>query len=271
MRLGLRVASAAVLLALVLIAVVLGGVVFDVVLGIAAAIALFEYLRLMDRVGAPPPWWVLFPLGGWLLYRFLLPGDVPALEWGLGAATVVGLVGGVVAGRRGSVAGWAAAVGGALWIGLCAGYYLALLRWPAGTTLHEGLRIVLITLGSAMLGDTAALFAGTAVGRHPFFRRASPRKTVEGAAAGALVTVAAWGATAPGQLGLAWYHGVAIGALVAVAAQGGDLAESALKRAAGVKDSGALIPGHGGLLDRLDSLLFLGPVVYCYLRLVALP
>jgi phosphatidate cytidylyltransferase len=72
-------------------------------------------------------------------------------------------------------------------------------------------------------------------------------------------------------LGLPWYHGVALGALLSVAAQGGDLAESALKRSAGVKDSGRLVPGHGGLLDRMDSLVLLGPVVYCYLRAFALP
>lgn len=270
MRLGLRVASAIVLLAVVVVSLALGGAVFDVVLGLAAVIALDEYLRLSGAVGAAPPRVVLFPLAGWLVYRFLLPGDLPALEWGLGAATVVGLIAVVVCGR-GSVLGWAAAVGGALWIGLCAGYYLALLRWPSGSTVHEGLRIVYITLGSAMLGDTAALFAGSALGRHPFFPRISPRKTVEGAVAGAAATVVAWVATAPGQLDLAWYHALALGAAAAVAAQGGDLVESALKRVAGAKDSSGLIPGHGGILDRIDSLLFLGPVVYCYLRLVALP
>jgi phosphatidate cytidylyltransferase len=192
------------------------------------------------------------------------------LEWGLGAATVVGLIGVVVAGG-GSALRWAAAVGGALWIGLCAGYYLALLRWPSATTSHEGLRIVSVTLGSAMLGDTVALFAGSALGRRPFFPRVSPRKTVEGAVAGAAATVVAWMVSAPWQLSLAWYHGLGLGVAVAVAAQGGDLVESAVKRAAGAKDSSVLIPGHGGLLDRLDSLLFLGPVVYCYLRLAALP
>ena len=269
MRLGLRIASAVVLLAMVITAVALGGAVFDVVLGVAVLVALHEYRRLMAGLGAPPPRWLLLPLAGWLLYRFLLPADLPALEWGLGAAGVVGLIGSVLGG--GSILRWAAAVGGALWIGLCAGYYLALLRWPSGSAGHEGVRIVLITLGSAMLGDTAALFIGSGLGRYPFFPRISPRKTVEGAAGGAVVTVAAWTATAPGQLGLAWYHGLALGAAVAVAAQGGDLVESALKRAAGAKDSSALIPGHGGILDRLDSLLFLGPVVYCYLRLVALP
>jgi len=71
-------------------------------------------------------------------------------------------------------------------------------------------------------------------------------------------------------LGYPWYHGVLLGALLSVAAQGGDLVESALKRAAEVKDSGRLVPGHGGLLDRMDSLILLGPVVYCYLRAFAL-
>ena len=269
MRLPLRIGSAAVLLAILALALWVGGVLLYVTIGLALLVGLVEYAGLAGRAGARPPLWVLVPLGAWLLYRFVVPADVPALEWGLGAAVVAGLVLGVAAGED-VVQRWSAAVAGALWLGLCLGYYLALLRWHGGDD-HFGLRIVGVALAGAFAGDTAALLTGSLVGRHRFFPRISPRKTVEGALGGMAATVLVWVLGAPWLFGLARTHALLLGVLASVAAQGGDLVESALKRAARVKDSGRLVPGHGGLLDRLDALVLLGPVVYCYLRLVALP
>jgi len=270
LNLTTRVASAAVLLAVLVASLVVAGAFFDVVLGVAVAVALNEFAGLAEAAGAAPSALVLYPLGGWLLYRFLLPPDIPALEWGLGVATVVGLLMGLFA-RGGGVVRWATAVGGALYLGLSGGYYLALVRWRMPDPGHESLRIVLTTLGAAMVGDIAAYFAGSAIGRTPFFPRISPLKTVEGAVAGAAATILGFGLAASRAFAMPWYHAVVLGALIAVAAQGGDLVESALKRRAGVKDSSRLIPGHGGLLDRVDSLVLVGPVVYCYLRVIALP
>jgi CDP-diglyceride synthetase len=316
LRLATRVGSAVLLLAALLGVLFLGGIPLDVALGVATMVGLYEFQGLAARCGVPPTPWVLYPLGGWLLYRFLLPADVPALEWGLGTAVVAGLLGGLlrrtttdataaglpsapttdepaeatplaatqaaIAGARsvGAVPGtipafllrWAAAVGGALYIGLTLGYYFALFRWhPAPDADRFGLRIVCVTLAGAMLGDTMALFTGSRFGRHPFFPRVSPRKTLEGALGGAAATLVAIAVGMPWLVGLAIWQAVLLGAAVAVAAQGGDLVESALKRAAGAKDSSSLIPGHGGLLDRLDSLLLLGPVVYSFLRIAGLP
>ncbi|HEY6106973.1 MAG TPA: phosphatidate cytidylyltransferase, partial [Anaeromyxobacteraceae bacterium] len=113
--------------------------------------------------------------------------------------------------------------------------------------------------------DTFAYFAGSLFGRHRLLERVSPQKTWEGFAGGALGSVA--GALAVRALLLG---PVPLWAALAVAAGGavlgplGDLAESMLKRAAGVKDSGRLIPGHGGLLDRIDALLFVAPWVYAF-------
>lgn len=110
--------------------------------------------------------------------------------------------------------------------------------------------------------DTLSYFAGRALGGPRLAPTVSPGKTVSGALGG-LVTTAAVGAWAgPGMLGLPAPGAAAFGALVGLVAQVGDLFESLLKRAAGVKDSGRLIPGHGGLLDRFDSLAFVLPMSY---------
>jgi CDP-diglyceride synthetase len=302
MRLGLRLGSAAVLLALVASALWVGGAYVDVLAGIAVCVAAWELAGLLRRVGTPPLPWLLYPLALWLLFRHHYPSDWPALDWGLGAATVVGLVGMLTRPRQALDRGflrWAVSVGGALYLGLTLGYLLIVLGWHHGRFLpgsdmpigpprvhffclhfpgcfapgddHVGFWLVAIALGSAMVGDTAALFVGSAIGRRPFVRSISPNKSLEGALGSFAGTVLTWALAAPPLTGLAWYHAVLLGALVNVAAQGGDLVESALKRAARVKDASELIPGHGGLLDRLDSLLLIGPVVYAYVRLTGLP
>ncbi|HEY6378108.1 MAG TPA: phosphatidate cytidylyltransferase [Candidatus Dormibacteraeota bacterium] len=270
MNLGVRVGSALVLAGALAAALVLGGVVLYTVLGLAVMGGLWELSQLLGRMQAAPPPWVLYPLGGWLLYRYLLPADVPALELGLGAAVALGLLS-VLPLRDRAVLRWATAVGGALYLGLSFGYYIALLRWHGADQQRFGLRIVAVVLAGAMAGDICALFAGRLLGRHPFFPRISPRKTVEGAIGGLIASVVVVTVGETWLLGLPLWQSALLGLAVGVTAQGGDLVESAIKRAAGEKDSSRLIPGHGGLLDRLDSLVLLGPVVYCYLRVVALP
>jgi phosphatidate cytidylyltransferase len=111
--------------------------------------------------------------------------------------------------------------------------------------------------------DTFAYFVGRSVGRRPFMAHISPSKTVEGVIGGA-VAAAIVGALLVSALGHPWLAGLGFGLVVGAAAQAGDLAESMLKRAAGAKESGTLIPGHGGLLDRVDSFLFAAPVAFFY-------
>ncbi len=116
--------------------------------------------------------------------------------------------------------------------------------------------------------DIGALFAGKYFGTHPFFPSISPKKTIEGAAGGLLAgTLVALPVMALGDLRAPIALAPLVGLSVSVAAQLGDLVESLVKREAGAKDSGTIIPGHGGVLDRIDSLLFAVAVMY-YWRLV---
>ena len=113
------------------------------------------------------------------------------------------------------------------------------------------------------VGDTAAYYVGRSLGRHKLAPRVSPGKTWEGAAA-SLAAARGFGVLYLGRFvpGVSWVEALAISALASVAGQVGDLAESAIKRGAGVKDSSALLPGHGGWLDRVDGTLFTLPVVH---------
>lgn len=143
----------------------------------------------------------------------------------------------------------------------------------AGYGYELGRSWLLFTLLTTFATDSGAYFVGRLTGRHKMAPQLSPGKTWEGAAGGlaAAAIAALLLSLLPPQslnLGLAWWPPALIGIAVGIAAQGGDLLESALKRFAGVKDAGALFPGHGGMLDRLDSLLLTIPLVY-YLTLLA--
>jgi phosphatidate cytidylyltransferase len=128
--------------------------------------------------------------------------------------------------------------------------------------------LLLWLLSTTWASDAGAYYVGRALGRRKMAPSVSPKKTWEGAAggvAGALAGSLAYGAAVWPHA--ATGHALAIGVVVAVLGPPGDLAESVLKRSAGVKDSGALFPGHGGILDRVDSLLLSLPVLYYYYRL----
>ncbi len=261
-----RVASSAVLAALVAGMIYVGGIPLDVLVGAAAALGAWELASLLARCPVPAPWWLVVPLAVWLAERAVLPGAGGNLELILPAAMAAGMVAGVL--LHSPWEGTAAGLGGGLYLGVGLGSLLGLYHW-AGAASGVGLALVAIVVGAVVATDTLAYFTGHALGRHPFFPSISPRKSVEGAVGGAVGAMLVAGIAGPLVISLNPFVAVGMGLLIAVAAEGGDLAESALKRQAGVKDSGRLIPGHGGLLDRLDGLLLAGPAVYCLLVLIA--
>ena len=130
-----------------------------------------------------------------------------------------------------------------------------------------GREAVLVLIGTVAVSDTAQYYAGRSFGRRPLAPRASPKKTIEGAVGGLVV--------APARAhrgGHYWLPGLdplrlgLLGVLLVAAGIIGDLFESMLKRAADMKDSSHLIPGHGGVLDRIDALLFAAPIFYFFIR-----
>jgi len=130
---------------------------------------------------------------------------------------------------------------------------------------ESGVEWVLLLVSVTWLGETAAYVVGSTLGRHKLAPAISPRKTVEGAAAQLVASVlAAFGARAAFFTELSMREAVVIGLLLGVTGQIGDLVESAIKRSVGTKDTGRLIPGHGGMLDRVDSLLLNTPVLFYY-------
>ena len=124
----------------------------------------------------------------------------------------------------------------------------------------------LVLLGTVVVSDSAQYYAGRQFGRTPLAPAISPKKTVEGAVGGLLLAPIFMAAAGSWLLGVAPIPLLGLGLIVAVLGIAGDLFESRLKRASGLKDSSSLIPGHGGVLDRIDALLFAIPAFYLYLR-----
>jgi phosphatidate cytidylyltransferase len=215
------------------------------------------------------------PLGERLTGIALGLGLAAAVYFGTGQALLFTLAGVAIAGflfylfRYGELptagARYGTSMAGALYVGVLLTFLALLKRRPDGV--HG--EWVLLTLTLTWFGDTGAYFAGRALGRHKLYPAISPGKTVEGAVGGLLGSILAVALAKLFYLQgtLAWWDCVALAVPAGALGQMGDLCESMIKRAYGVKDSGVIIPGHGGILDRVDALLFSAPFTFAYAAL----
>jgi phosphatidate cytidylyltransferase len=266
-----RALSAAVLVPFLLVVIALGGPVLAVAVAIVTLIAAVELFALLKAAGNAP----FLALGTALALVVVFDAVVPQVLEGSGLLLgAIGIVLVAVASfaklePRDGLGAWMTTVFGAFYVSLLA-FILRLGHAapavPPGSpfaALGAERGWILLLILAVWSFDTGAYLVGRRFGRTTFLTHISPSKTVEGvvggvAAATIVVGLMLWG------LGQNPLHAIALGPLAGLAAQAGDLAESLIKRAAGAKDSGTLIPGHGGMLDRVDSFLFAAPVVTLY-------
>lgn len=251
-----RLITAFFLIPVILGSVYYGGPVFFALVTAALLVAGYELFEMARHAGHQPMPWLGLALIALILLDAHTQTDFARAI--LTAALVASLTIGVVRPREGWLVGWAITVAGALYVGWLGAYFLLVRALP------NGLMWTTLALVTAWATDTGAYIVGTRFGRHRFFPVISPKKTWEGAIGG-------WIAAPLALVALGWLfslplvHCALLGFLIGIAATFGDLAESLLKRQTGVKDSSNIVPGHGGILDRLDSLLFTAVVAYYYL------
>ncbi len=250
-----RILVAVVLLPVVLGAAYLGGWWLFALVTVAATVSLHEYW-LMARGLAP-----LAPAGYVGAVLALVGAELSGLDWMVGGVLVTFvlafLLKAVSEARAAATAAVSSTVMGALWIGGGLAFLLLLRDLPS----HG--RLALYTLLLAVwAGDTFAYFGGRLLGRHKMAPSTSPGKTWEGFVFGTAATIFVAFVAMYKQDFLSIPESVALGVILAVVGPLGDLFESLLKRDAGVKDSGSLLGGHGGMLDRLDAFFFAAPAAY---------
>jgi phosphatidate cytidylyltransferase len=243
----------------------LGDLPYLGLIAVLATIAQIEFSRLIADRGFRPVH--VFGIG--LVWLNLLNGEFPQwglLTWGMAGILLTSLGWQVLRYRQSSVSEWTGAIASGLYIGL-AGSYLIRLRALPG----DGLWWTLIAVPVTLLADATAYVIGSLWGTHQLAPLLSSGKTLEGYAGGILASTLMgaflgwlWGLQAGPGSSVTWIRGLVLGLLIAAAAPVGDLAISLVKREAGVKDSGKLLPGHGGVLDRMDSVLFAALISHMY-------
>jgi phosphatidate cytidylyltransferase len=271
--LGARIAAGAVFVPCLAIIAWRGDVFFVLLVAFIAVAAQLEFLAMLRAKGMRPqrmlplvaavvlPWLAFVNGGAWM---------------SLGLTAIVLATMAIELGRnRGEpLAHIATALLGTLYVAWLASHWVALRELPlhVGRPYALGAAAVGFAFSTTWIADTGAYVVGSLWGRHKLAPRISPGKSVEGAVGGVVCAVAAGAAFAsfvmPATISPA--AGAVLGGLAALAGLGGDLAESLLKRDAHVKDASGAIPGHGGALDRFDSVLFSAPLLYYALRLFVL-
>lgn len=291
-ELAKRVGVAIIGIPLGIFLIYLGGWYLAALLAVIAAIGTLEFYRLARATGSDPFDSAGAAASAVMVLSAASTSPVLAALRNWNAAIAMLLIFGVLAiwkrwpnGKPSAAI--SSTIAGVLFVGGTLSYAIWLREWPAHkqfpllpppdiSVAWQGTALVAFPLLITWINDSLAYFVGRAIGKHKLIPRVSPGKTVEGGIAGlmgGIITAVVLGRLLLGpQLGIAAspFLWALAGAVVAAAAQVGDLAESLLKREAGVKDSGTLLPGHGGVLDRFDALFFAIPVAYWLLRWMGL-
>jgi phosphatidate cytidylyltransferase len=265
-ELGQRIRSWWVIVLICAVALVVSPIVLLVLLAFVSYLALKEYFtivptRMTDRavllvayLAVPSQWWWI---GAGYYGMFII--WVPVYLFVLIPSIMV---------LRGETAGFLRALGTLHWgLMLCVfsiGHIAYLFTLPGDPS--EGARLLLVLLVLTQGNDVAQYVWGKVAGRHPIAPSVSPNKTVEGFAGGLVTTVALAAVIGPYLTPMSTPMAVLAGILLAVSGFLGDLTVSAVKRDIGIKDTGSLIPGHGGVLDRVDSLVFAAPLFFHFVR-----
>ncbi len=240
--------------------------VFNAAIALIAVLALHEFLSLGKAKGFDVPIVLCILIMLVIMAAFIL--DDLSVELGMFTALLVIPASYVFSHQKpleDSLPSSAIAVLATTYVGMLGGSLIRLHNdFP-----KEGSKLVFFLLLVVWLGDSGAYYVGKTLGKHKMSPRISPKKTIEGGIGGiiasiitALVIHFTFFKTFP------LVHAIIAGVLLSVAGMIGDLAESMWKRSAAVKDSGTLIPGHGGFLDRFDSIFFTAPILYCYWTLI---
>lgn len=242
--------------------VVLGGWAYTGLVSLMLGVAAWEYWRMFTRGGVLPTGWILIP--GVVLLA------VSRAVWGfdyndllLSSMALAAMAAHTVRceqGCKNPASDFGATISGLIYLGFLGSYLISLRNLPGG------MWWVLLAIPTIGIGDSGAFFIGRKLGRRPLAPIVSPHKTIEGYFGGLLFSILAgwllaclWGLRFPAMLP---WHGLALGAALGVLSPLGDLGESMLKRQFNVKDTSGIFPGHGGMMDRMDSWIWGGVISY---------